>query len=834
MRHSFKGIGAGRNIVLPATAIFAAFATNALAQDVTRADWRMNRTSEIVTVPGVSSPANGDPLAFVYAPPIPDANAPGWEPAPDPQIIAFKGHNGDEISRLAEGTCLQAFDYVFFDTVVTVPQGAQVSDFSIGFTGMDDGSRITIFNEAYPSGTPDMPNGVNNFVAYDQNVTMDLAQFLRTGQNRVVITQVDDCPAGNKLRAAEVVLNGSVIAAPATATPEPALRAGSEGVQILAYGDVHIRSLDGLSYDFQVPGDFIATSSADRQFMSQIRTEPSTGDPAVSVAIAFAAHVDGDVVEVYDGGTLVVVNGVEVELTSSEIENGPRFYKLPQGGIIQSSPPTAQDPWEWVSIDRYPPGHPLPIEDNMRFMGFAFMPGGSFASVGIVPMPKQPNAFGLSGLQDGDPANDMTLRSGEVIAQPASQAEINRFGESWRVTAEENLFRHRPPAPSAPPPAPVVMAELPEETRTSAATTCLQNGVIEINLLRDCTYDVAMTGDSAFAAATADVQVADATVADLPSTERADGSNPIDDIGETALAAARAAAGVNYLMSEHLAGPASHDDFDLHPFLGGLMGGIRRNQRIEAGEYAIEVEKDGNLCIRTVEGNRLVWCVSNDPNARFDDTNAVVMNDIGELVAMTWRGEILYAYPPEPTGIPSDISISPKGEVSLVNKNGIVWSFDTPARVDNSGQNAPAATDVQTELPEETPEAPPEPAAEPVAGPEPAPETLREGIAGVVTREQRFAMDGYYMTFQADGNLCIYTEADNGFVWCVNNDPSIRYADTAEVVMTTGGQLMGLDAAGEVLYAYPPEPTGMPSDIFISSEGKVTMANETGTIWTFN
>ena len=56
----------------------------------------------------------------------------------------------------------------------------------------------------------------------------------------------------------------------------------------------------------------------------------------------------------------------------------------------------------------------------------------------------------------------------------------------------------------------------------------------------------------------------------------------------------------------------------------------------------------------------------------------------------------------------------------------------------------------------------------------------------------------------------------------------------SEVVMTIGGQLMGLDAAGGVLYAYPPEPTGMPSDIFISSEGKVTMANETGTIWEFN
>lgn len=54
---------------------------------------------------------------------------------------------------------------VCFDTVVSVPEEAQVSDFSISFTGMDDGSRIAVFNGACTTGTPDMPNGINNFVA---------------------------------------------------------------------------------------------------------------------------------------------------------------------------------------------------------------------------------------------------------------------------------------------------------------------------------------------------------------------------------------------------------------------------------------------------------------------------------------------------------------------------------------------------------------------------------------------------------------------------------------------------------------------------------------------
>lgn len=170
MQHWSNGISAQRNFVLSGTVLFTAFATGAFAQDITRTDWRMNRTSEIVSVPGSSSPANGHPQSFVFAPVIPDANAPGWEPGPDAQIIAFHGHTGDEISRLAVGTCLQAFDYVFFDTVVTVPQGAQVSDFSISFIGMDDGSRITIFNDAYPPEPTGMPSDF--FIDSDGKVTL--------------------------------------------------------------------------------------------------------------------------------------------------------------------------------------------------------------------------------------------------------------------------------------------------------------------------------------------------------------------------------------------------------------------------------------------------------------------------------------------------------------------------------------------------------------------------------------------------------------------------------------------------------------------------------------
>lgn len=90
-----------------------------------------------------------------------------------------------------------------------------------------------------------------------------------------------------------------------------------------------------------------------------------------------------------------------------------------------------------------------------------------------------------------------------------------------------------------------------------------------------------------------------------------------------------------------------------------------------------------------------------------------------------------------------------------------------------------------------------------------SPNPQRDGIAGAIPREQRLSLSGHSLILQADGNLCVYIEADNCFVGCVHNDPNIRYADAAEVVMTTGGQLTGLDPAGGVLYGVRPQPTGI-------------------------
>ena len=91
--------------------------------------------------------------------------------------------------------------------------------------------------------------------------------------------------------------------------------------------------------------------------------------------------------------------------------------------------------------------------------------------------------------------------------------------------------------------------------------------------------------------------------------------------------------------------------------------------------------------------------------------------------------------------------------------------------------------------------------------------------------------NGHYLIFQEDGNLCVYREADNGWVWCINNDPSIEYAKTVRVRTTQPGQLIGEDANGVVLYALPKETPFTDVGIRISAEGALEVYSADGVLW---
>ncbi len=98
-------------------------------------------------------------------------------------------------------------------------------------------------------------------------------------------------------------------------------------------------------------------------------------------------------------------------------------------------------------------------------------------------------------------------------------------------------------------------------------------------------------------------------------------------------------------------------------------------------------------------------------------------------------------------------------------------------------------------------------------------------------RGERITQNGHYLIFQEDGNLCVYRTADNGWVWCINNDPKINYAKTARVRTTPAGQLIGQDAAGVVLYALPAVTPHTPVGVRITKQGVLEVYSADAVLW---
>lgn len=203
------------------TALCAVFFLVALAPTAgaqTRTPWQLHDGLEVTPsnpnglIQFSCAPAiHGDVCEYDVATIPPQGDA-GWGPAPDPDIINFSIP-----SRVCSApiSCMGYGDFTYFQTLVNVPLNVSVTTFTIEFSGMDDGSRVTIFNSNYPAGLV-IPG---SYVFLGGSGTTDLHSYVVSGEiNRVVITQVDDCCSENNLRSAKVVLNGEIVTAAANSS----------------------------------------------------------------------------------------------------------------------------------------------------------------------------------------------------------------------------------------------------------------------------------------------------------------------------------------------------------------------------------------------------------------------------------------------------------------------------------------------------------------------------------------------------------------------------------------------------------------------------------------
>lgn len=73
-----------------------------------------------------------------------------WVSAFDKEYIGMK--KGSRLCS-APKTCWDYLDFTYFQTFVTIPRNWALSEFSIKFSGMDDGSRVSVYNSGYVTGS---------------------------------------------------------------------------------------------------------------------------------------------------------------------------------------------------------------------------------------------------------------------------------------------------------------------------------------------------------------------------------------------------------------------------------------------------------------------------------------------------------------------------------------------------------------------------------------------------------------------------------------------------------------------------------------------------------
>lgn len=277
-----------------------------------------------------------------------------------------------------------------------------------------------------------------------------------------------------------------------TPVPAPPTEPKAEKCTLLpfkmtSWGDVHITSPDGLTYDFQEVGDYLLSEAApigttETTLVLQARQTSHANIPNASVNTAVAMNVGGDILEFYvKPEQTLFVNGEKIGLPRAE-------FQLKNGGSISINETGNERQKEFSII--WPGGH---TEVRVRLYLTPHI------DIGIARLDCTQSYVGLLGNFDLNLENDMQIKGGEIIVPPASPDQLKQFGISWKVDVRSSLFTgFEPPAEPTTSGDTLTIWDINYVERLKATTVCKDAGITDPIALGNCIYDVALTGDASF------------------------------------------------------------------------------------------------------------------------------------------------------------------------------------------------------------------------------------------------------------------------------------------------------------------------------------------------
>lgn len=251
-------------------------------------------------------------------------------------------------------------------------------------------------------------------------------------------------------------------------------------------GDPHLRTFDGLRYDFQAAGEFVAARNTSGAYEIQVRQEPWLDSRVVSINTAVAFKVGNDKLEIRAGKALqLLVNGSVQSIEAT---------KLPGGGQV--------DVVSGVVIATWPDGSKAYIRSvGPHGLALSVQPSSEIAGT----------LEGLLGDANGKSDNDLRVRGSDKPLKPVFDQLYPAFADSWRIHDRTSLFTYEKGKNTNS----YTNRDFPDDMGdpknlpgyAAALAYCKTFAISDEVALANCALDVALTGRPEFARAAANSQV---------------------------------------------------------------------------------------------------------------------------------------------------------------------------------------------------------------------------------------------------------------------------------------------------------------------------------------
>jgi hypothetical protein len=257
---------------------------------------------------------------------------------------------------------------------------------------------------------------------------------------------------------------------------------GQDGSAGSGAGDPHVVTFDGRTFDLQSIGTFVYVTSARGDFAVHVQQQPYKDLLYASVNTAVAVRDGNDRVEWSIDRPDPLLNGVARPLAIGD------QMRLRSRAVVRRS----ADGYLFVSSvgDRV-----TVIPSSGIMVDFYVRPASH----------RRGTLRGLLGNFDGDPDNDLQTAEGRTVTLKAEEAPDAThpfyavFAESWRVPAAGGLIGRTLTTAIDPRTFPQRQPAVSAEAIAAARARCTQRGVSDLTVREACAFDVAATGNDAFA-----------------------------------------------------------------------------------------------------------------------------------------------------------------------------------------------------------------------------------------------------------------------------------------------------------------------------------------------